>query len=278
MNCKSSMIFTLILPEANHNFTFDDIPISLVRCYLDQVKTIGELHDELEIYIPYIDTFKMLTGDLNMMEKVLNFIFEPTQPLTFELFQILKPFIQIGDPLDITINESLFNYLGLSKLSTEIVVVPLDFIKVMEHPMIGRKAISDNFRYPIEVYRELVDMYDEIVLHACLPFADFDKEMHLYIEKYHEVIIMKTIDRILKCKTTPRQMFLEQGKAYLFIGFKPHKTCHHVYLQLDGQTNDICVVKHYGGIFKYKPGDMITEIFDKTTMKQLNKLMSIKWE
>lgn len=274
------MLLTLLLPPANYNLTTDDLPISLVRSCLNDNKfdNVGQLLNQLEVFVPYVKVFEQINDDWSTIEVVLGFLMDPNQPLTYQLFKILQPFIIIKDPIPIEINPTLFDRLNLSKLSTEVVVIPKMVINILTHPIIGKKAIKDDFKYPFDTYHRLVTNYDQVLVESCYQYSLFyPGELSFNVEENKEMVIMKTIDRMLKNKTTPRQYFINKGMVYLFyeINFKEPIT--NVYRDLNRSGDDVFIVKKYGATFTYRKDQQVNEIFDKQTWSQLNQLMKLDW-
>ena len=63
------------------------------------------------------------------------------------------------------------------------------------------------------------------------------------------------------------------GKVYIFLdlSFKRVSDAQPYY----NLCNGLVELKRFGNTFKYRRGDLINEIFDKPTMSQLNKLLTI---
>jgi hypothetical protein len=273
------MIVTLTLPAINNQLTFDDLPTCLLIALTKEceTKTLGEIRDKLEVYIPYANVFKDIVGDWSDMELVLNYLFDPSQPLTFHLYRLLKYFINIEDGFNIVINSDLFDLLNLSKLSTEPVVVPEMVLDILRHRIIGHQAIIDRFKFPLEKYHYLVTNYDKVLYESCHEYSTVmpSRLLHENCDRSDEIII-KTVRKMLKNKITPRQHFINEGKAYMFYG-TDFKKCGNVYRDLKCKTDKVFVVKFYGGTFRYNKDELINEIFEPNTFNQLLTLRNLDW-
>lgn len=306
------MIFTLNLPLADHNLTINDLPNDLAKAYWmkDHQTKIGDVFDELKPFIPYAPIFEKISDTWQGMQDTLAFILDPDCLLTYKIFRNLKSFISMEytfpkltrtsiNVLHLKdIDELLFNVLNLKNLRKEPIVVPDELAEVIAHPLVYRKAVKDKFKYPIKSYYKLVVNYDKVLDESCYQYS-IPRQGDIFWRNNDELIIMETLHLLLENEQTPKQYFIEKGRAYLFVAadykqiydpyeptntdrfgrpysYRPSPT-NYVYRDLTKGEDGIFVVQIHNNTYSYRKHDPINERFSSPIMEQLEKLMRIYW-